>query len=167
MLTARKLAVGGGRAGELKQRLGAKTHALAVNAIAVVDAVVVDAVVVDADALEVALQVDGGGGGGGHGSGPFHRGCLAAEETKGAVGLHVECPALPLCLGCLFFDRMQLIMTALPKEVQFILALDQITPGINDGPCHLELLCLWSKRPSIPDAYCVLSPRHSSTVFNH
>ena len=92
MPLARKLAVVVGQAGGLKQRRGAKTHALAVNAIAVVDAIGVDAVVVDADALEVALQVDGGGHGGrGHGGDHFHRGCLslAAEERKGAVGLLV------------------------------------------------------------------------------
>jgi hypothetical protein len=80
-------------------------------------------------------------------------GVEAGVETKGAVGLRVECLALPCCL-VLFFGRPQLIITAvLPKKVQFILAFDQITPGINDGPCHLELLCLWSKRPS---TRCVL-----------
>ena len=88
MPLARKLAVGDGQAGGLKRRRGVKTHALAVNAIAVV----VDVVVANADALEVALQVGGGGdGGGGHGGDHFHRGCLslAAEETKGDVGLLV------------------------------------------------------------------------------
>jgi hypothetical protein len=62
---------------------------------------------------------------------------------------------------------MQLIITVLSKKVQLNLALDQIMPGINDGPCLLAFLFASGVSTRLPDAYSLLLPRHSSTLFNH
>jgi hypothetical protein len=127
--------------------------------------------VANADALEVALQAGGGsGGGGGHGGDPFHRGCLslAAEETKGAVGLHVEFLALPCCSLVLFFGRLQLLITARCCRRRSSSFWHSIKSRRASAMALVILRCSASGVSArLPDAYCVLSPRHPSALFNH